>query len=685
MATIAESLKKIWKSIQKSPTFSGAVLYGWFCLIGMLYARSYYQPFGIDIFNFAEPLDFLLITISKAGVVFSIVFSLVLILVLLTVIFLFLPSMITFIIFWIIFIISWTAFIIFWTAFITILFLSSFLLIVILLLRLLAKFTKSCILSAYYILIGSPVAWDVFVASRREWKTFTASFRAALDTFADSGCEWKKFTAWLDTAGKKLTAWLNTAGKKLTAWLNTAGKKLTAWLNTAKNWYHNIREKWKLSFWRSLYPFVAVMLILFTFFWPSCYGEQKARTLVSESINQVGKIPVVSPIYSMTSDICSQWLNCLQGIFLDASPENNQQKRPVRVTIRQDALQPKTRLPIPDHTFLLGTTSSFHFFYECENASKAEVCKNGRPFIIPTANIASLEFIQAGEVPGDIVATITKLDIIIGNLKSEKIEITDAITQINAIITSINMSSETRTELMIPKIASPKQEIVTRLSPDEIATVAIALKSYLEGNIPGTHLNETIKNLEDLPDSDLAQIAEAIENLSIPGGQSHCAYGWRKVATIGPFPIGDHDQLEETARECQNQLIPPDQFVNEMSGHFTNQQPLLIGRVDITQLSEQARKDYGSDSGLAQARAKWVRDELVKKFKNEERKEALKRAILLSAGPLHVGENVSDCDRALDRSVEVYACWTPKPKPEQAAAPPAPAETSPATTAAPQE
>lgn len=67
-----EKIRKIWKRVRKSPTFYGSVLYGWVCLIGMLYARSYYQPFGVDIFDFAEPFDFLLIAISKASIVLDI-------------------------------------------------------------------------------------------------------------------------------------------------------------------------------------------------------------------------------------------------------------------------------------------------------------------------------------------------------------------------------------------------------------------------------------------------------------------------------------------------------------------------------------------------------------------------------------------------------------------------------------
>ena len=91
-------------------------------------------------------------------------------------------------------------------------------------------------------------------------------------------------------------------------------------------------------------------------------------------------------------------------------------------------------------------------------------------------------------------------------------------------------------------------------------------------------------------------------------------------------------------------------------------QLMLLGRVDIKQLSPEERKAYGSNNGLAQARAKWVLEKLTEEF--PEYKNAFERSILLSAGPLHVRGEASEMNQAKDRSVEVWACWTPKPKPQ---------------------
>ena len=57
-----------------------------------------------------------------------------------------------------------------------------------------------------------------------------------------------------------------------------------------------------------------------------------------------------------------------------------------RVTIHQNITTPN---PLPYPVRLIGTTSSFHFFYYRATETETET---GQVFIVPTANIASLEF-----------------------------------------------------------------------------------------------------------------------------------------------------------------------------------------------------------------------------------------------------------------------------------------------------
>ncbi len=335
--------------------------------------------------------------------------------------------------------------------------------------------------------------------------------------------------------------------------------------------------------------------------------------------------------------------------------------RPVQVALRRGASE--ARILPPDRTLLLGTTSSFHIFYECAEALKnadgtPKKCgENGQPFVIPTTNIASLEFKPKEDLPPHVgspvsLEAIAELDRIIKKLKSEEINVPAAIIQINSIIASFNRSSETHTKLIIPKIESPEPESTAHLGPDQIATAVVAFQSYLEGKTPITHLNETIRNLTDVPDSDLAQIAEAIENLNIPGIQNYCASDLEEVGIIGPFCEGKHDQLEKgTPKKCTDHLVTPDKLEN----HFKDKTPqhlMLVGRVDKTRFSEEKWEFYGAQIRLARARAEWVHGELLKKFPKQIDPQQI---TLRTAGPRYVGE-----DRALDRSVEIWACWASK-------------------------
>lgn len=91
-------------------------------------------------------------------------------------------------------------------------------------------------------------------------------------------------------------------------------------------------------------------------------------------------------------------------------------------------------------------------------------------------------------------------------------------------------------------------------------------------------------------------------------------------------------------------------------------QLVLVGRVDVAALADLTV--YGSDMGLAQARATWVRDRLLD-LANPDAKSSLDDAILLSSGPLHVDDD-SECNRRNDRVVEIWSCSTVAAKPAAA-------------------
>lgn len=560
-----KKIRKIWNRVRKSPTFYGSVLYGWVCLIGMLHARSYYKPFGVDIFDFAEPFDFLLIAISKADIALDIGLS--------TAVF---GIGLAFVVWITIWVFSWIVRLIIcmydiknWLVcgFESV---SSYICFVI---RALISLLYVAWVATTYI-ASVRAAWGIYTTLRRTvWTTYIASVRIA----------WKTYTAPFRDAWKTYATSFRAAWEDLKESRQRISTEFKELHSGNQEWRQETRKNFVASLRRFLYIPIAAAFIFATFFMPSYRGEQGARALVSDlKSKQVSQIPILSWIYDKTF-----------------GERGNQQEAPhVRVALRQDSVQPRTRLPDPDRTLFLGTTSSFHLFYECgdtlnsgtdskgpngpkasgaQHPQGASECEEGRPFIVPTANIASLEF--------------------------------------------------------DPK----KKEVEPRVS---------------------------------LPDTTDA-----------------CASGWKKMATIGTFPRGKHHCLEgqpgcpkdskegesENGNEPPSELVIPDELLRDLGSLFeagTLQQLMLIGRVDITPLNDETRRRYGSNNGLAQARAKRVWDGLVEKWKLDEpekldepkKKALLERTILLSAGPLHVGKDVEDTDRAKDRSVEVWACGGPKPE-----------------------
>lgn len=383
----------------------------------------------------------------------------------------------------------------------------------------------------------------------------------------------------------------------------------------------------------------------------------------------------------------------LQGRH-DSEARLQDEDRRVQVTLRQDSVQPGTRLPRLDRTLFLGTTSSFHFFYECEeplNVRTDSKSEKRRLLIVPTANIASLEF-DPGTVTCASSAT-PKADIACAESNPENgndaphVDLSHVIEAIAALDTTIS-------NLKFNAIFKMESGNVT-LDTTDVANAVTALNQTIAKFKPlivfdpaqsaqivqaVTTLNKIVRNFNPttVPDLDkivnaintnTAKITTAIEGIKLPSEvRTRCVSGWKKVMTVGPFSTGEHECLEgmekEDAKKHLGQLIDRNLFLSEAN---VFQRLMLIGRADITPLSEEKREYYGSNNGLAQSRAKWVRDKLVKQASNDSEKKALReRTILLSAGPLHVGQGGKDPteieNRAKDRSVEVWACGDPKPE-----------------------
>jgi hypothetical protein len=85
---------------------------------------------------------------------------------------------------------------------------------------------------------------------------------------------------------------------------------------------------------------------------------------------------------------------------------------------------------------------------------------------------------------------------------------------------------------------------------------------------------------------------------------------------------------------------------------------LLIGSTDKTQLSSRSTRQYDTNAGLAQARAEWVRAQLVTSdaFHQLAAAPAGKIAAVI-AGPTQLGFDVDPAKLAIDRAVRVCVLW----------------------------
>ena len=631
---IQEKIRKIWKRIRKSPTSYGFVLYSWACLIGMLHAHSYYQPFGVNIFDFAEPFDFLLIAISKASIVLGIGLSIGIIVLACLIILISL-----FVLRFLIYMPRDIENFIIWT-------LKSFKNYVYFVIRILISLLHSA-WTAFIVSVRA--AWETYATLRRTvWRTYIASVRAA----------WKTYTTSFRAAWETYATSVRAAWKDLGESQETISTKLKELHKRNEESRKEARKSFVAFLRRFFYIPIATAFIFATLLMPSYRGEQDARVLVASlKSKQVDQISMPSWIRDNTSHIYSAYIRDFPLMVRVLGEQGNQHEaQHVRVALRQDSVQPGTRLPKPDRTLFLGTTSSFHFFYECgdtlnsgadskgQNSLKIPAaqhqkvalgCEKGRPFIVPTANIASLEFnpnkseVKPRDGLSDVTDAITKLDTTIRNLKFNAIfrmESGDVIFDTTKIAEAVTTLDETVRNFKPPVTPDPAQIV-------------------------------------DAIEKNTTKITRAIEGIYIPPEvQNHCGLGWERVAIIRPFCEGRYDKMEEGDKECTeenakespSELVIPEQVILARHSLFeagTPQQLMLIGRVDITQLNEQKRELYGSNNGLAQARAKWVWDKLVEKLNKPEKDALRERTILLSAGPLHVGKKVPE-----DRSVEVWVC-----------------------------
>ena len=131
---------------------------------------------------------------------------------------------------------------------------------------------------------------------------------------------------------------------------------------------------------------------------------------------------------------------------------------------------------------------------------------------------------------------------------------------------------------------------------------------------------------------------------------------------IGPFADGNAGDTsikpDEKLLAKLNENIEP--LVGKLTKNHLGQRPLgliLVGSADKRELKPPLFHLFGSNAGLAQARAEWVR----KAIENSSMRPKPKTILTLSSGPAHVGQDpLPEKDLAEDRSVRVCAIWGSK-------------------------
>lgn len=349
--------------------------------------------------------------------------------------------------------------------------------------------------------------------------------------------------------------------------------------------------------------------------------------------------------------------------MINALSEENR----VSVTLNGGATFPNEGMPNPTSTYILGTTSNFHLFLECESPDS---CDKRMPIVIPSANIASLEFKkkeQQTDELTDLSQAIDKLDQVIEELTDNPDPIQPEPDE-NSIPDDVAVNSQLSERLgkltsAINSLANTIRQGLDRDPPTEPVWVPIVSEqiTVLATNL-GDLLNRLAKRESREPfDSEsgilLSNVLQLIEELSktsreVVEIQSQCPWEIREIDRIGPFESGESEILQTDDRESSDPLI---ELFNWFE-HSSPQNVLLIGRVDRNPLSTE---EQGSepDRELARRRGNWIKRELLKHAESEELdgvKQSIKRATVLTAGPSQL--RFADPE---DRVVEVWACVAP--------------------------
>lgn len=389
-------------------------------------------------------------------------------------------------------------------------------------------------------------------------------------------------------------------------------------------------------------------------------NEQKWRSLIRWLLGALSVILFVLSIF-----VAPFRLGASEGRDELSKTELQKYPRLVRITTQQDADRPK--ICLPDALFV-GATSSFHFFYNNKHDGNEQI------LVVPTANIASLEFNPLGDngcnpkLDDPVIAEIKKINKTIAmlNATSER-NTAEVVAAINSIQIEPPIEMPDKIKLDLPEVVAAIGKVtaaIDALRSDPNLSPVIAklnatigeLNAYLKGN-------ETIANLNVA----IAELNATIRALNISGVVNSCAFGGELLGTVRPFQEGERDQLENDEHGNLTAIF------GEIKLHLENNTLLrltLIGRAGREPLGTEERRSYGSQRGLAQAQVEWVQGKILKRFQGQI------DSSLIILQPLQPGASLlrmsTDQDPYYDYnpyrydlpragSVAVYACWAPKP------------------------
>jgi hypothetical protein len=132
-----------------------------------------------------------------------------------------------------------------------------------------------------------------------------------------------------------------------------------------------------------------------------------------------------------------------------------------------------------------------------------------------------------------------------------------------------------------------------------------------------------------------------------------CPASWR----VGTFVVGSDRDFEDG--ETTHRAL--DKIAEEFEAKRRDNRLLallLVGSADKTPLSPQRAREFGSNAGLAQARARWVQKTLGSRLAGLD----APGVVGLYAGPAGIGLTASKDALALDRSVQLCAFWASGPQ-----------------------